>query len=130
VPPYSSTIEGRWVNDSGSVLTLTVHADGRLTGSLRLATDGSSYRPHRIVGSYTRRPDGSQGIVGSVVGWPTNTSITVWCAEHDSGADSLETSWLSSAPTRKAAPCAASIGGAVFRRVTTGARDKEFALSG
>jgi hypothetical protein len=110
-------LDGRWVNDVGSVLTLTVHDDGRVSGSLRLGRDGSSYRPHRIAASYLRRPDGSRGIVGSVVGWPSNAVITVWCGEFDTELEVLETSWLTTTQPGPVTSCAASVGGEVFRRL-------------
>lgn len=87
-------LDGRWTDRGGSVLELEVHDDGRITGIFRSSRDGNSYRPYRVTGTYTLRPEGGRGVVGSVSGWPRPNAVTVWTGEYVAGSDELRTSWL------------------------------------
>jgi hypothetical protein len=98
------------------VIDLRSHADGRVSGTVRFGTDGHTYKPYDMHGAFIPRPDGNQGIVGTVSGWPYPSSITVWLGEVDPGGDTLSTKLLS---TAGAPPPQAwsSESGTVFRRV-------------
>lgn len=115
-------LDGRWSNQQGSILELEVHGDGWISGTFRAASDGTSYRPYRVSGTYTVRQDGGRGVVGSVVGWPQAGSITVWTGEYDPQRDELRTSWLMMAPSDQVGSAesdelTASVGGEIFRRL-------------
>jgi hypothetical protein len=110
-------VDGRWSNERGSVLELEVHDDGRVTGTFRLASDGNSYRPHPVTGTYTQRPDGGLGVVGSVIGWPRTGSVTVWTGAYDETLDELHTRWLMTETAGGITYEWPSVGGDVFRRV-------------
>lgn len=109
-------LDGRWVNPDGSVLELEVHNDGRVTGTFTLGSDWPSYRPHRVTGTYSSRPEGGRGVVGSVVGWPNASSVTVWTAEYDAGTGELRTTWLLAAGPHDVGQPPPTVGGAVFHR--------------
>lgn len=109
-------IGGRWVNAAGSVLELELHDDGRVTGTLRLAGDGAAYRPHALAGRLQLRPDGTQGVVGSAPGWPTASTVTVWCGELDAAEGTLDTHWLAPIGPESDPGWAGPLGGPVFHR--------------
>ncbi len=115
-------LDGRWINEQGSVLELEVRGDGWITGTFRAASDGTSYRPYRVNGTYTVRHDGGRGVVGSVAGWPRTNSITVWTGVYDPSTDQLRTSWLMMASagggpgSGAAGEPGPSVGGETFRR--------------
>lgn len=111
-------LDGHWRNERGSVLELEVHDDGRITGSFRLGSDGSAYRPYRVTGTYTLRPEGARGVVGSLIGWPRSNTVTVWTGEYDPASDLLRTSWLMTTGPGRSPDEVASIGGQIFRRAT------------
>ena len=115
--PADPVFDGRWANPDGSVLELAVHQDGRVTGSFIWGSDRPSYRPHSVTGTYLSRPEGGRGIVGSVVGWPKASAVTVWTGEYDSGTGELRTAWLLAAGPHDIDQPAPSVGGAVFRRL-------------
>lgn len=114
--PSATGIGGRWVNDAGSVLELELHDDGRVTGTLRLAGDGAAYRPHPLAGRYQQRPDGTQGVVGSAPGWPTGSTVTVWCGEIDPSEGTMATHWLAPIGPGTEPDWDRPLGGLVFRR--------------
>ena len=120
-------LDGRWSNGEGSTLDLEVHDDGWVTGTFRSASDGSSYRPYRVNGTYTERQEGGRGVVGSVVGWPRATSITVWTGEYDPVTDQLRTSWLTTAGDGEGDQRAPTVGREIFRR---SARPRSMARAG
>lgn len=114
-------LDDRWINEQGSILELEVRGDGWITGSFRAGSDGTSYRPYRVSGTYTVRQEGGRGVVGSVVGWPGPNSITVWTGEYDPESDELRTSWLMMAPpglagSGRGGGLGPSVGGETFRR--------------
>lgn len=109
-------LDGRWTNGQGSLLDLEVHTDGWVTGTFRAASDGSSYRPYRVTGAYTERPEGGRGVVGSVLGWPRADSVTVWTGEYDPRRDELRTSWLMTTAADRADQDGLPVGGEVFRK--------------
>jgi hypothetical protein len=91
-----------------------------LSGVVRLARDGSSYRPCAVVGSVVVGPDGEAGIVASVQGWPRLSSVSVLCARLAPGGRELRTSWLAGAPAEVTADLdrERDIGGTVFLRAS------------
>ncbi|HET9077301.1 MAG TPA: avidin/streptavidin family protein [Acidimicrobiales bacterium] len=109
-------LDGQWRNERGSVLELRVHDDGRITGTFRLGSDGSCYRPYRVTGTYTLRPEGGRGVVGSLIDWPRANSVTVWTGELDPAGDQLRTRWLMTTGPLVAAEEALLVGGHDFRR--------------
>lgn len=111
-----SEVAGRWVNDGGSVLAVKVTSTGQIYGALRLAGDGFSYKPYRVLGTYLLRPEGEHGIVASVLGWPRPSSITVWCGQLSDGLDELSTRWLMASGPDGSLDWDDAIGGAMFRR--------------
>lgn len=114
--PADTALDGRWVNPDGSVLELEVHPDGRVTGSFILGSDRPSYRPHRVTGTYLARPEGARGAVGSILGWPKASAVTVWTGEYDPASGELRTSWLLAAGPHDIDQPVPSVGGVVFRR--------------
>lgn len=110
-------LDGRWTNGQGSLLDLEVHATGWVTGTFRAASDGSSYRPYRVTGTYTERPEGGRGVVGSVLAWPWADSVTVWTGEYDPRRDELRTSWLMAAGDGRVGQHGLSVGEEVFRKI-------------
>ena len=115
--PVGVSLDGRWVNPDGSVLELEVHQDGRVTGSFILGSDRPSYRPYRVTGTYLARPEGGRGVVGSVLGWPKASAVTVWTGEFDSERSELRTSWLLAVGPHVIDQPVPSVGGVVFRRL-------------
>ena len=113
----TGSLAGKWINDSGSILDLRVDPDGRVTGTFRLASDGTSYLPYGVVGTCAERVSTQRGVVGSVKGWPSRGAVTVFCAEYDAVADVLVTTWLMSSPADRPVDRQDGIGHeVVFRR--------------
>ena len=93
----ASQIPGRWVNDGGTIIELSSHRDGRLSGTIRFGADGSAYKLYQLKGTSIVRPDGTCGIVGTLAGWPNPAVATVWFGELDPGRELLSTKLLSAA---------------------------------
>lgn len=110
-----AAIGGRWANECGSTLELELHDDGRVTGFLRLGGDGAAYRPHPVAGRCQTRPDGTPGVVGSAAGWPTASTVTVWCAELGDEM-TLQTHWLAPIGPDTDPGWSEALGGGLFRR--------------
>lgn len=106
---------GRWVNERGTVIDLMRHPDGRVTGTVRFAADGTSYRPYEMRGTCVVRPGGRSGVVGTLLEWPSPKSVTVWCGEIDE--EGIMTTFLLAA-SGPSFEWAAAAGGVSFRRST------------
>lgn len=118
-------LDGRWINDGGTVIDLRSHRDGRLSGTIRFASDGNTYRPFELRGTCMTRPDGHRGLVGTVSGWPHAGAITVWCGDLDPVDDVLATRLLMTGGISPITDWEASTGGPAFYRGsarTTGSR--------
>jgi hypothetical protein len=87
-------LQGAWVNESGAVLDLTVHRDGRVSGTLKPGRSTWSRHPRRLIGRYLCEDHTAKGVVASVFGWPEAGSVTVWCGQLDPVAGVLRTEWL------------------------------------
>lgn len=113
-------LAGRWVSEDGMVAEFLCHDDGRLSGHVRWNRDAPLYRPYEIVGTWLARPDGTLGMVGSVIGWPTKSTMTVWHGELEPGEGVLRTKWLSAGGEARSTSAdpdnVDSNGGATFRR--------------
>jgi hypothetical protein len=115
----SSTEEdvgGRWVNDGGTVIDLRSHDDGRLSGTIRFAADGSSYKPFELRGTCVAGEDGHKRLVGTVPGWPHPSSMTVWCGDLDEAGALLDTTLLSAGGPPLEVDWETATGGTAFRR--------------
>lgn len=116
-PQGDGCLVGRWINDGGTVIDLHDHDDGRMTGSVRFASDGASFRPHDIRGTKVDRPDGRIGIMGTVLDWPEKATVNVWFGELDPGTGILTTRLLFASGAAPAVEWETAAGGAAFRRV-------------
>lgn len=90
-------LQGSWVNESGAVLDLTVHRDGRISGTLKPGRSTWSRQPRRLIGRYLSADHAAKGVVASVFGWPERDSVTVWCGQLDPTEGVLRTEWLAAA---------------------------------
>ena len=111
-----SSVSGRWVNPTGTVIDLREHSDGRVNGTLRLGVDGPAYRLYQLRGTQITGATGDRGIVGTVSGWPHPASLTVWCAEIEPGAGLMSTKLLSAEGTPLPLDWDAVTGGSRFTR--------------
>lgn len=87
-------LQGSWVNESGAVLDLTVHRDGRISGALKPGRSTWSRHPRRLIGRYLSEDHVAKGVVASVFGWPEPDSVTIWCGQLDPVEGVLRTEWL------------------------------------
>ncbi len=113
---------GRWVNDGGTVIDLVYHPDGRVSGTIRFASDGTTYKPYQLRGTVIYRAEGGRGVVGTVPGWPVQSAATVWLGELDSDGATLSTKLLMADGPDPSIDWEAATGGAVFHRATYGRR--------
>lgn len=107
---------GRWVNEGGTVIDLVSHPDGRVSGTIRFAADGTTYKPYQLRGMIVYRTEGGRGIVGTVPGWPVQTAATVWLGEFDAEGTTLSTKLLMADGPDPSVDWEAATGGTVFRR--------------
>jgi hypothetical protein len=114
--PTEPDLGGRWVNEGGTVIDLRSHDDGRLSGTIRFAADGTRYRTFELRGTRIKGSDGHAGIVGTVPGWPHPESVTVWCGDLDSAGGILATTLLSAGDPPLPLDWDSVAGGAQFRR--------------
>ncbi len=113
---------GRWVNDGGTVIDLVTHPDGRVSGTIRFASDGIRYKPYQLRGTIIYRAEGRRGIVGTVPGWPVHSAATVWLGEFDSDGTTLSTKLLMADGPDPSVDWEVATGGTVFHRATYGRR--------
>ena len=111
-----SALAGRWLNDGGTAIMLVLHDDGRISGTIRFGSDGTTYRPYHLRGTVVLRPDGGRGIVGTMPGWPLASASAVWFGELDSSGETLSTKLLLADASIPAIDWETETGGAVFHR--------------
>lgn len=107
---------GRWVNDGGTAIVLVSHDDGRVSGTIRFGSDGTTYKPYHLRGTVVVRPGGGRGIVGTMPGWPLASTATVWFGELDGSGDVLSTKLLLADCSMGPIDWEAATGGGMFRR--------------
>lgn len=122
VARVGSAVDGRWVNPSGTVIDLVTHPDGRLSGTIRVAADSPSYKPHELRGTCVERPEGQCGIVATVPGWPSPSSAMVWCGDLVGAEERLLTRVLVTGGPEARFDWAAVVGGSTFTRAAAAAR--------
>lgn len=105
-----------WVNDRGTAIELVGHDDGRVTGTIRLASDGTAYKPYVLRGTVVVRPEGDSGVVATLLGWPLVSAATVWVGELDPTGTVLTTRLLVADGSVPAIDWEPAMGGSVFRR--------------
>jgi hypothetical protein len=118
--PDEDDLGGRWINDGGTVIDLRSHDDGRLSGTIRFAADGTTYKPFELRGTCIVGADGRAGIVGTVPGWPHPASVTVWCGDLDPSEGVMATKLLSAAGPAPSDDWETVTGGTDFRRSVGG----------
>lgn len=111
-----SALAGRWVNDGGTTIMLVSHDDGRVSGTVRFGSDGTTYKPYHLRGTVVVRPDGGRGIVATLTGWPRASACTVWFGELAASGEVLSTKLLLADASLPAIDWETETGGAAFRR--------------
>ena len=89
-----SALVGSWHNQLGSCLSLEVDGKGGLTGTFHAGAGSAPDRVFPVVGSYDPAPFGPVTVLGFVVDWIDNHSVTVWSAQCHAGQAVIEATWL------------------------------------
>ena len=84
-PRTADSLTGTWVNELGSTMTLTVDADGTVTGSYTSA-----------VGDTTTYPLQGQAAADTIVftvAFTATGSLTAWAGHYNANTDNIDTLW-------------------------------------
>ena len=87
-------LSGTWHNQLGSVLTLEEDGKGGLRGTYRAAAGSVPDRTYAVTGSYDPEPFGPVTVLGYVVDWVQNHSVTVWSGQYHRASDEIRATWL------------------------------------
>lgn len=112
-----SVMVGSWQNQLGSCLNLEVDGKGGLSGTFHAGAGSAPDKVYSVVGSYDPRPFGPVTVLGFVVDWTDNHSVTVWSGQYDAGQAMIEATWLMTTEPSSATEWKATVvGHDVFRR--------------
>lgn len=110
-------LSGTWHNQLGSVLVLEEDGSGALRGRYRAAAGSAPDRSYAVAGSYDPEPFGPVTVLGFVVDWAENHSVTVWSGQYHRESDQIRATWLLTTETSGTDDWKSTvIGHDVFRR--------------
>lgn len=111
------SIAGAWRNQLGSFLTVEVDDDGVIRGTFHTGTGSTPDKTYPVVGFCDADRIGMFMVLGFVVNWSDNQSITVWSGLYDAEAGTIDATWLMTSETGSADEWKATmVGHDVFRR--------------
>lgn len=88
------TAGASWVNELGSVLTITsVAANGLMTGTYTTATGCDAHIAQPMTGWYYGNSSGSGGAISFSVFWAGCNSVTSWSGQYDTSNGHFKALW-------------------------------------
>ena len=93
VKDMAQRLNGRWFNQFGSRLDLTVDETGRLAGTFHSSVGGVA-GAHPVAGFFAVDSESADGAVGFAVSWGPARSLTVWSGHYRKKDDAIFTTWL------------------------------------
>lgn len=87
-------LEGVWVNQHGSEVTLAPDSTGQIRGEYSAGAGALAGRVHPVVGTYQHDPTARTVPLAFFVTWTEAHCVTTWCGHLIPGEDRIEATWL------------------------------------
>ena len=87
-------LSGIWVNQLHSRLTISHDLTGALGGTYMTAVGELAGTDHPLVGFCDQGGPGGGILLGFVVRWPEDHSVTAWSGHYDPASDEINAMWL------------------------------------
>lgn len=117
-----SPVGGRWVNQLGSEMVVSVGPGGRLEGEYCAAAGSLAGKSYPVLGHCQVRTDGRLTPIAFIVAWTEAHCITAWCGDYVAGpVEEIRATWLMTSETEPGEEWRATVTGHdVFRRAGGG----------